>query len=158
MSDRIAVMSRGHILQVGTPRQIYDHPAERFVANFIGETNFLKGAITGSNGNRADVKLSSGGAALAATLPEGFAPKSEVTVVVRPEHAHIAGGGARPTLGGTVENVVYFGTDTHIHLRLEDGSEFIVRQQNNRDRPVTVAQGDKAGIVIGDNVAQVLRD
>jgi len=81
-----------------------------------------------------------------------------VTVVVRPEHAQIAAGGARSTLNGTVENVVYFGTDTHIHLRLDDNTEFIVRQQNSRDRPVTVAQGDKAGIVIGDNVAQVLRD
>jgi spermidine/putrescine transport system ATP-binding protein len=158
MSDRVAVMSTGHILQIGTPRQIYDHPAERFVANFIGETNFLKGAIAGTSANRADVRLACGGAALAATLPEGFAPKSEVTVVVRPEHARIAGNEARPTLNGTVENVVYFGTDTHIHLRLDDNTEFIVRQQNSRDRPVTVAQGDKAGIVIGDNVAQVLRD
>jgi spermidine/putrescine transport system ATP-binding protein len=158
MSDRIAVMSAGHILQVGTPRQIYDHPAERFVANFIGETNFLKGAIAGATGNRADVRLACGGAAVAATLPEGFAPKSEVTVVVRPEHAQIAAAGNRSTLNGMVENVVYFGTDTHIHLRLDDSTEFIVRQQNSRDRPVTVAQGDKAGIVIGDNVAQVLRD
>jgi spermidine/putrescine transport system ATP-binding protein len=57
-----------------------------------------------------------------------------------------------------VENVVYFGTDTHIHLRLDEGGEFIVRQQNSRDRPVTVVQGDKAGVLIGDNVAQVLRD
>ena len=47
MSDRIAVMSKGHILQVGNPRNIYDHPAERFVANFIGETNFLEGEISG---------------------------------------------------------------------------------------------------------------
>ena len=43
MSDRIAVMSKGRILQIGTPRDIYDRPAERFVANFIGETNFLEG-------------------------------------------------------------------------------------------------------------------
>ena len=44
MSDRIAVMSKGKILQIGTPRDIYDAPAERFVADFIGETNFLRGA------------------------------------------------------------------------------------------------------------------
>ncbi len=43
MSDRIAVMSKGKILQIGSPREIYDHPSERFVANFIGETNFLQG-------------------------------------------------------------------------------------------------------------------
>ena len=158
MSDRIAVMSKGHILQVGTPRQIYDHPAERFVANFIGETNFLKADLTGVSGNRADVRLAAGAARISATLPEGFAPNGSVTVVIRPEHAQIALPGQAGTIGGTVENVVYFGTDTHIHLRLEDGSEFIVRQQNSRDRAVTVAAGDKAGVMIGDNVAQVLRD
>ncbi len=158
MSDRIAVMSKGHILQVGTPREIYDHPAERFVANFIGETNFLKGAVAGLSNGKADVRLACGGAAIAATLPEGFAPQGDVTVVVRPEHAQIVAAGALGTLTGSVENVVYFGTDTHIHLRLEDSSEFIVRQQNSRAQPVTVAPGDTAGVMIGDNVAQVLRD
>lgn len=158
MSDRIAVMSKGHILQVGSPRDIYDHPAERFVANFIGETNFLKGTVTGRSDGKAEVRLSCGGASIAATLPEGFSPAGDVTVVVRPEHAQIVAAGARGTLNGTVANVVYFGTDTHIHLKLEDDSEFIVRQQNSRDRPVTVAAGDHAGVQIGGNVAQVLRD
>ena len=53
MSDRIAVMSKGKILQIGSPRDIYDRPSERFVANFIGETNFLEGhvaAVEGSDG------------------------------------------------------------------------------------------------------------
>ena len=158
MSDRIAVMSKGHILQVGNPRNIYDHPAERFVANFIGETNFLKGEIAGAADGKASVRLSCGGAAIAATLPEGFSPKDQVTVVVRPEHAQIVGNGVRATLTGTLENVVYFGTDTHFHVRLEDGAEFIVRQQNSRTNPHKFAQGDKAGIVIDDNAAQVLRD
>src|SRR6185295_16816088 len=79
MSDRIAVMSKGHILQVGTPHNIYDHPAERFVANFIGETNFLQGELAGTSGGKANVRLSCGGAAIAATLPEGFSPKDKVT-------------------------------------------------------------------------------
>src|SRR6185437_1760778 len=74
MSDRIAVMSKGHILQVGTPRDIYDHPAERFVANFIGETNFLEGQVAGVASGRADVRLNCGGAAISATIPAGFAP------------------------------------------------------------------------------------
>ena len=157
MSDRIAVMSKGHILQVGTPREIYDHPAERFVANFIGETNFLQGDLTSTGSGKANVRLASG-AAIAATLPQGFTPKDKVTVVVRPEHAQIVANGARATLTGRLENVVYFGTDTHFHVRLQDGSEFIVRQQNSRTNPYTFSQGDQAGIVINDNSAQVLRD
>jgi len=78
--------------------------------------------------------------------------------VVRPEHAQIVGNGTRATLTGKLENVVYFGTDTHFHVRLEDGNEFIVRQQNSRTNPHKFAQGDRAGIVIDDSSAQVLRD
>jgi spermidine/putrescine transport system ATP-binding protein len=158
MSDRIAVMSKGHILQVGAPRDIYDHPAERFVANFIGETNFLEGAVADITQGRANVRLNCGGAAITATLPAGFAPNGKVTVVVRPEHAQVVGGTAPATLKGTLENIVYFGTDTHYHLRLEDGGEFIVRQQNSRTNPASFARGDPAGVFIGDNAAQVLRD
>ena len=159
MSDRIAVMSKGHILQIGSPREIYDHPAERFVANFIGETNFLQAELAGTAGGKANVRLACGGGALAATLPQGFAPKDKVTVVVRPEHAQIVANGAAATLSGKLENVVYFGTDTHFHVRLPDGGEFIVRQQNSRSSKSSgLAPGDQAGIVIDDNSAQVLRD
>ena len=158
MSDRIAVMSKGHILQIGAPRDIYDHPAERFVANFIGETNFLAGQVAGVAGGRASIRLDCGGAAINATLPAGFLPNGKVTIVVRPEHAQVVGNGSPSMLKGTLENIVYFGTDTHYHLRLEDGGEFIVRQQNSRTNPASFAQGDKAGVFIGDNAAQVLRD
>jgi len=104
------------------------------------------------------VHLTCGGAALAATLPQGFAPKDKVTVVVRPEHAQIVGNGTQATLSGKLEHVVYFGTDTHFHVRLQDGSEFIVRQQNSRSKGSHFAQGDQVGILIDDDSAQVLRD
>src|SRR5262245_63461647 len=110
MSDRIAVMSSGNILQVGSPREIYDHPAERFVANFIGETNFLQGEVAGVANGRANIRLNCGGAAITATLPSGFAPKGKVTIVVRPEHAQVVRSGSPATLQGMLENVVYFGT------------------------------------------------
>ncbi len=60
MSDRIAVMSKGKILQIGSPRDIYDRPAERFVANFIGETNFLEGKLVSSAKGEAKVALDAG--------------------------------------------------------------------------------------------------
>ncbi|TIT39959.1 MAG: spermidine/putrescine ABC transporter ATP-binding protein, partial [Mesorhizobium sp.] len=88
MSDRIAVMSSGKILQVGTPWDIYDKPAERFVADFIGETNFLTAAITGMANGKARATLKSG-ATIDATVAEGFQPKDNATVVVRPEHAKL---------------------------------------------------------------------
>src|SRR5690242_7999008 len=71
MSDRIAVMSAGKILQVGTPRDIYDRPAESFVADFIGETNFLPGTVVSKKPGVATVKFASN-ATIAAGYPEGF--------------------------------------------------------------------------------------
>ncbi len=132
MSDRIAVMSKGKVLQIGSPWDIYDKPADRFVADFIGETNFLTATIVShSGGGTARVRLASG-AELDASLAEGAQATGQVTVVVRPEHARAVGVGGQ--LSGTVENVVYFGTDTHIHLRLSDGGTFMVRQQNSRSQ------------------------
>src|SRR5205823_5297365 len=101
MSDRIAVMSKGKILQVGSAHDIYDKPAERFVANFIGETNFLEGEVTEVNGVTAAVRLASG-ATVTAGLPDGFRPNGKVTVVVRPEHADVIHDRTRATVTGTV--------------------------------------------------------
>ena len=80
MSDRIAVMSHGRILQVGTPHEIYERPAERFVANFIGETNFLEGEIAGAANGRAFVKLASGASR---ARPEARSRRSAVPIVDR---------------------------------------------------------------------------
>ncbi|TPO11783.1 ABC transporter ATP-binding protein [Mesorhizobium sp. B1-1-5] len=157
MSDRIAVMSAGKILQVGTPRDIYDRPAERFVADFIGETNFLEGEVKSAADGRATVRLSTG-AEIPASLPEGFTPSGNVTLVVRPEHAQIGPADANASLRGTVENVVYLGTDTHLHLKLDDGSAFIVRRQNSRGGGEALAPGNRVGVAIGPNAAQALKD
>ena len=155
MSDRIAVMSSGKILQVGSPWDIYDKPAERFVADFIGETNFLTAKVESVADGKARVTLPSG-QTIPATLAEGLAPTGEATIVVRPEHARVIKGEGH--LGGVVENVIYFGTDTNIHLRLDSGELFTVRQQNTRTASCGFEAGDRASIVISDDAAQVLRD
>ena len=157
MSDRIAVMSKGKILQVGSPRDIYDRPADRFVANFIGETNFLEGEVTGVAGEEASVKLA-GGATISAGLPKGFTPSGRVTVVVRPEHADLVKAGAKADLWGKVETVVYFGTDTHYHVHLDGGVPFIIRQQNSRGGGQGFATGDAVGVLLEPHAAQVLKD
>ncbi len=152
MSDRIAVMSKGKILQVGSPHDIYDRPAVRFVANFIGETNFLKGIVRPSG----KVKLAAG-AEIEAVAPEGAKLSGEVTVVIRPEHALLV----KPTQGklkGVVDNIVYFGTDTHFHVLLDDGSEFMVRQQNSGGAAADFAKGDKVGVQIAAGTARILKD
>ena len=156
MSDRIAVMSKGKIRQIGSPHEIYDHPSERFVANFIGETNFLEGEVKKSAKGQATVKLGSG-VVIDASTPADMDAKGKVTIVVRPEHAQLTGE-KNGVLKGVLENIVYFGTDTHFHVQLDGGGEFTVRQQNSRSGAKVPEQGARVGIAVSDDAAQVLRD
>ncbi len=159
MSDRIAVMSAGKILQVGNPREIYDEPSDRFVADFIGETNFLKGKITATKGALSQVELTAGGNVLASRA-ENLDQTGEITVVIRPEHAHLNATNNKSSkhdLSGVLANIVYFGTDTHFHVTLADGMNFIVRQQNKPHQKGELSIGDKVAITVADNAARVLR-
>jgi spermidine/putrescine transport system ATP-binding protein len=156
MSDRIAVMSKGHILQVGSPRDIYDKPAERFVANFIGETNFLSGKLSTAARDQIKVTLDAGGMVFL-PVTEDTVKDGPVTVIVRPENASVVSARAG-IFTGTVGNVVYFGTDTHVHLKLRDGSAFIVRKQNSGGGTLDVQTGDSVGIAIAPQAARLIRD
>ena len=158
MSDRLAVMSEGHILQVGSPREIYEHPAERFVADFIGETNFLIGEMTAWEGAVASVTLKSG-KSVSASLPSSGPEMAggQVSLVIRPEHARLADP-SEALLTGTLENVVYFGTDTHFHVAVNGGAPFIVRQQNARTGTAEIPTGTEVGIAFDEGAVQVLRD
>jgi spermidine/putrescine transport system ATP-binding protein len=157
MSDRIAVMNKGRIRQIGTPRDIYDRPAERFVANFIGETNFLEGELIGVNGTVGQVRLRDGGS-MSAALPAGGIAPGTVTVVVRPEHATLSHDGSQSHLTGTLQNAVYFGTDTHYHLRLPSGEGFTVRSQNALTQGRAFMVGETLGIGVAEGSARILRD
>jgi spermidine/putrescine transport system ATP-binding protein len=157
MSDRIAVMSEGKVLQVGSPREIYERPADRFVADFIGESNFLEAEVVEARNGLAQVRLPSG-ALIAASLPEGGKTAGKVTIVVRPEHASLAAGQNDAALRGKLENIVYFGTDTHYPVRLPGGGLFTVRMQNMRGNDEDHRLTGEVGVVLAENAAQVLRD
>jgi spermidine/putrescine transport system ATP-binding protein len=134
MSDRIAVMNQGEILQIGTPREIYEHPARRFVADFIGETNFLTGADAEELGHSAATNLA-----------------------VRPERVALGVSGS-PGLTAQVETVVYFGTDTTYHLRLRDGAPLVARVQNRGGATGGFKVGDSVSVAIPADALQVLAD
>ncbi|WP_333830490.1 ABC transporter ATP-binding protein [Pararhodobacter sp.] len=156
MSDRIAVMSAGNILQLGTPNDIYHAPSERFVADFIGDTNFLDLPVASVSGDSAGVTLP-GGKAATARLPAGMLPVlgEKVTTVIRPEQAQMVEPGAGD-LDGVVENAVFFGTDTHVHLRLDDGQPFILRRQNSAETAEPVA-GTRMGLRLSPGALRVLK-
>jgi iron(III) transport system ATP-binding protein len=102
LSDRIAVMNHGRVSQLGTPQEIYDHPADPFVADFIGSSNFLKGRVCGdAQGGRLAVELP-GGQRLMALCGKTFAAGTAVLVALRPERLGIHA--ARPS--GDGQNLV----------------------------------------------------
>lgn len=157
MSDRIAVMRAGRIRQIGAPREIYDHPAERFVADFIGDTNFLDGDLLTATAGTARVRLASGVEIAARAAPNGRMTQGKVTVAVRPEHARLGEAEGAP-LRGTLENVVYVGTDTHYHVDLATGGRFVVRRQNQPGQAQDWQSGMPVGIHFDNGVGQILRD
>lgn len=153
MSDRIAVMEAGHILQVGTPREIYDHPARRFVADFIGDINILDGELGEVSGHQGRVTLP-GGASLGAALAESTIGKGKVSIAFRPENVVLVPPeDPRATLTGAVENVVYFGSGLNLHLRLPSGAPLMVRSAHYAGEI-----GDLVGLEIADRHVQVLVD
>jgi len=130
MSDRIAVMSKGVALQVGLPEEIYERPANKFVADFIGETNFLDGVVKGQNGKMVEVELTGTGT-VHVESSRTFTNGQQVSVAVRPEkvrlNAEVKDGN---NLKGRVEEVIYIGTDTHYGVRFPGGQKARVREQN----------------------------
>jgi spermidine/putrescine transport system ATP-binding protein len=119
MSDRIAVMNRGRVEQIGTPEQVYDRPATTFVAGFIGVSNLMPATVASAG----EVRLDQGPSLGAETA--GLAAGERCHAVVRPEKLHIdaleGAGGSRnglPRVEGVVESSVYLGTATQIVVDL----------------------------------------
>jgi len=93
-----------------------------------------------------------------AGVAKGLKTSGKVTVGMRPEHADVVKAGKTATLAGALFNIVYFGTDTHYHVALDNGGEFIVRHQNSRGSGSQFAVGEKVGIAFEPDAAQVLKD
>ena len=145
MSDRIAVMNKGQVLQIGTPTEIYDAPANRWVADFIGETNFLEAEANGDGVVLADGQR----LAAATTLP------GKVTLAIRPERTELAQDGE---LEGVVENVVYVGTDTVYHLKVAGTPGFRVRQQNRQGAVGAHQPGARVRVRVPGDAIRVLAE
>jgi spermidine/putrescine transport system ATP-binding protein len=155
MSDRIAVMLDGRILQIGTPTQIYEHPEDRFVADFIGDSNFLE-AECRVTGDGAVSFVLAGGEELRAADGHGCNPGDRVTLAVRPERIELDISDAGK-VSGKVENVVYFGTDTTYYVRLPGGARVQIRVQNRAGSGDKVNPGDAVGLAFPADAVRVLR-
>jgi putative spermidine/putrescine transport system ATP-binding protein len=133
LADRIAIMHRGRLEQLGSPAEVYQAPASRFVAGFIGVSNFFRGRVERRDGHSGYVTTTSGPALTIAECPPG---RDDVTIALRPESVIVEPGDAVTgpnRVLATVEQVVYRGYVSHIYLRLDNG-EPLIASQSTSDR------------------------
>jgi ABC-type Fe3+/spermidine/putrescine transport system ATPase subunit len=138
MSDAIAVIEGGRIAQVGPPRALYDRPASRFVATFLGEANLFAGVVS-TRGDAAQAATAEGPAGLRATGPaDGLHVGSPVTVIVRPEDMHLADDAERSGLVATVEAVAFVGDWFRVQLVDETGAQVLAKLPKSGSEPPQV--------------------
>ena len=157
MADRIAVMNEGKMLQIGSPREIYEHPDTHFVADFIGETNFIAGALLDQDADGfGRVRLADESVIKAQLSQTLRSAGGAVTVAIRPERIGISTLQQRPEALGTdvdsgeitlldalLVDSQYIGTDTRYTVRIGDESDLVVRVQNTSEKnnsAIAVAQ------------------
>ena len=162
MADRIVIMRDGRIEQVGGPAEVYQRPVSRFVAGFLGASNFLRGRVVDTSNGGVLVDVPRGPiVSVAASRPVG----SEVTVALRPEAVTIesttgnSGERVPNTIPAMIEQIIYHGFATHLHLRMPNDELLIAFEQNR-------ASGDHSSIRPGMRVyacwkpesGQIVRD
>jgi spermidine/putrescine transport system ATP-binding protein len=131
MSDRIAVMSRGRVEQIGTPEEIYGRPASVFVAGFIGSANLLPGAVA----SEGSVQLDAGGT-VAVPSTGGATTGQPVTVMIRPERLNatdtpVAG----RSVSGTINDVIFEGSSIRLIVHLPDRTELMATVDADDELP-----------------------
>jgi spermidine/putrescine ABC transporter ATP-binding subunit len=168
MSDRIAVMDQAEIAQLGTPAEIYENPRTAFVADFIGEANFLSGKVqerqddkaAGGQGELQTMASAAGVFSIPATA--GAATGDEVRIAIRPEWLDLCGPGDAPdgenALPGTVQGLAYLGETIHVRVALANAQVMVIALRNEGQliKPIGWSRGDRCLVVWRPEDCQVL--
>ena len=153
MSDRIAVLGAGEVQQIGTPAEIYEEPVNRFVADFVGETNFLDVEILETSAGQATVRTPFG---LVLTVPAtSRVAKGRATLSIRPEKVNLGDQAKGVTLEGQVVNKNYMGGYTHYTLDV-GGTELRASRRNASREGDAIALGSTVQIGFTESSARVL--
>ena len=133
MSERIAVFNDGGLEQVDSPSELYENPRSRFVADFVGETNFLEGRVVSLEDGVAAIE---GGGVFAGRAGDDLAAGAQATVAIRPERLQVCRKGETPAQGhssvdGAVSDIVYLGRSRKYIARLDSGEELVALVQAN---------------------------
>ncbi len=134
IADRMAVLNQGRVEQVGRPQELYLRPANRFVANFMGETNFIEGTVIRSAGGQAWIRTAFG-ELVSSSAPQALVDGSPVTISLRPESIRVGNRPGQPshqnTLGGELHDTIYLG-EVAQHAFTSGTSELRVFEMNPR--------------------------
>jgi len=147
MADTIAVMNEGQIEQMGSPADLYDNPETAFVANFLGQSNLIKGTVSGNDGDNKIVDLF--GQKISLRKDRSHAVDSSIYAGIRPEKFRISrletATSGNILTGGKVEDVSYIGVSTQYQVMMPWGQELMVFEQND-DGVAPFNKGDAVNI------------
>ena len=149
LSDQIIIMNKGVVAQIGTPQEIYYHPKNEFVADFIGEANFLRGVMTGRSGDHAVMEVE--GQTVAVAARDDLEQGKEYTIVLRPEAAHLADEGGMPC---KVVLSCFMGSYQNYHVML--GNTLVKLSETNPQNKHIYAVGDECRLVFAPDAVHVL--
>ncbi|MGO8877748.1 MAG: ABC transporter ATP-binding protein [Acidimicrobiales bacterium] len=156
MSDRLAVMSNGHIAQLGSPREVYEEPADAYVADFLGVSNLMEARVVTPGSGTTPCRLSIGEFELTAECGRLDAT-GDVKLAIRPERVQL-----RPyeengqnRVPGMVERVVFLGSATQVFVRLAPGAT-LQSLVHNDGEPVGFQQGSAVKVLLPPDALRVL--
>lgn len=161
LSDRIAVFSQGTVEQVGTAEELYERPATRFVAEFVGESNIFEGVVSDQVGQPGYVTIRGGDLDLLASSSAEMRRGQRAAIVVRPERMNVRPISAAPAshenvLRGTVHQIIYLGSSRKLEIRVAGDKLALVREHVGAR--FSVQEGDLVDIVWSADDAVLLPD
>jgi spermidine/putrescine transport system ATP-binding protein len=163
MSDRLAVMSQGKVEQIGYPEDIYERPATRFVAGFIGTSNIIEAPVLGRVGDYLEIASAPGDRLLVSPPDHAISAGETIAFTVRPEKLRVATE-TEPvseglcTIAGTVVDVVYQGVSTQLVVCTDEGATLVAFRQNNERVSDAGTPGTRTRLVWDPDFNVVLTD
>ena len=147
MASRIAVMDKGAVQQIATPAELYEHPASRFVADFIGKVNLIDAKVLGQQAKRLTCEVKGLGQV---ELPADAEMAGNVAIAVRPEKLKISSaepeGAKIIKVEGKVRDVAYYGDTSHVVVAVKEGLDLAINVQNERRAGAGVERGQKVWV------------
>ncbi len=156
MSDRICVMARGKVQQIGLPGEIYERPNSRFVADFMGRSNLIRARIVGSADDGAT--LIEAGELRLTSRNRDVCGSAELTAMIRPEHITLRPAGtSNESFRAQVRSVTYLGPVVHYEVQFPKGQSVIVTMQNDLSgQNISFEQNQAVDVVIPPNAVYLL--